>query len=257
LGESALIAKNRPYVITSKAEFQTNSGLVYLSIADSNYTKSLLWSVLPDSRFVPVSLSGNQLYEFTLVEHSFRDSSVPELLLIRSNGITIYDASVCEIHKVKMEYKRVPIAYGFPSTSPPCKEASALFPHHAEYSLGGCVVLVNSPKVDVVFVCDKCKQAFAWWSGKTNAPASVLPATTPFDHKLPLRAIFLDAFGRGYVAAWGSNQGVPVFGPTNEEDKAKVLGFSEGLQAGRQAMAAWSNSVDQPYGPVSLPRTKR
>lgn len=257
LGDAGLIAKNRSYVITSKPAFQTNSGWVYLSIADSNYTKSLLWSVPPEVRFAPVVLSGNHAYDFTVVEHSFGDSSLPELLLIRSNGITIYDASVCDIHKVKMEYKQVPVAYGLPLTSPPGKAASALFPHYAEYSLGGCAVSENSPKFVEMFVCEKCKQAFAWWSGKTKAPASLLPATTPYDHNPPLRGVFLDAFSQGYVAAWSSNQGLPVFGPNDDKDKARVFGFEEGLQAGRAGRAAWSNSAAQPYGPVDLPKTNR
>jgi hypothetical protein len=76
----------------------------------------------------------------------------------------------------------------------------------------------------------------------------VLPRDTRYDHNQHLRLVYLEAYGKAYVAAWARKEALPVFGPTSEDDKARVFGYADGAAAGRVARDAWSGANGQRYG---------
>ena len=253
-------------VITAKPKFEQRKQFVYLIISDTNHSCDISWAVPPSVQFVPVSLDTNRVYTFTVIEKE--STLIPKHLLftnipiipihrvlrIEDRGKLVWDHEVCEIHKTKMVHKEVKIVYGLPLTrrdDPSADIERRLFPHHREYSLGGCVIEPDSPKTDKVYVCRDCTEAFEWWSGTATAPLSVLPRDTRYDHDPHLRLVYLEAFGKGYVAAWARKEALPVFGPTTDDDKARVLGYSDGAVAGRAARDAWSGANGQRYGPTN------
>lgn len=73
------------------------------------------------------------------------------------------DVSICEVHRIKMEYKRVPVRYGLVSYPPGYINAKpACFPHGWEYVNGGCVIQdLKETKIPVCPDCKKAEQACA------------------------------------------------------------------------------------------------
>lgn len=115
---------------------------------------------------VPVTLDTNRVYAFTVVEEPFRSITIPKLRRVQRDGQTIYDIEVCEVHKTTMEHKKVKIHYGLilPGPNEPSADTQRQsFPHHCEYSLGGCVITPDSPKTTRVYVCANCKKAYDKW----------------------------------------------------------------------------------------------
>lgn len=241
-------------VVTAKPRFEQRGEFIKLIVSNANHSAEVSWAVLPAVQFVPLSLDTNQVYTFIVEQKPYREIAIPELRRVEVNGQTIYDIEVCEIHKTKMEYKEVKIAYGLilPKRDDPSADTERqLFPHRREYSLGGCVVTTDSPKTDQVYVCSNCKTAFEWWSGTATPPYSVLPRETRYDHSQHLRLVYLEAYGKGYVAAWARKETLPVFGPTSENDKARVFGYADGAAAGRAVRDAWSGANGRRYGPTN------
>jgi hypothetical protein len=247
-------------VITAKPRFKQRAGFVSLVVSDANQSFDIAWgAMVPKVQYLPLSLDTNVVYTFTVEQKPYREFVIPELHRVDFNGQTIYDIEVCEVHKVKMEHKEVTIHYGLPR---PVDKLSAdierqLFPHSREYSLGGCVISPQSPKTTETYVCGRCKEAFEWWSGTATAPISVLPRDTRYDSDQHLRLVYLEAYGKGYVAAWVRKEALPVFNPTSEDDKARVLGYADGAVAGRDDRDAWSGANGQPYEPMAQPFQKR
>lgn len=66
--------------------------------------------------------------------------------------------SVCPLHKEPMTAVEVPIRYGYPVLDATYEQArSKAFPCANEgYTLGGCVIMADSPKTGTVFVCAQC-----------------------------------------------------------------------------------------------------
>lgn len=237
-------------VITSKPRFEQRGKFTYLAISDTNRSFDMSWGMLPDMQFIPVSLDTNRVYTFTVVQRPFRSITIPELRKVQLGGQTVYDIEVCEAHKTKMEHKEVKIAYGLilPGRDDPSADTERrLFPHRSEYSLGGCAV--GEEKTTKMYICSACKESFTWWSGTATAPHSVIPRNTRYDHDQHLRLVYLEAFCKGYVATWARKEALPVFGPTSEDDKARVFGYAEGAAAGRTARDAWTGANGQRYGP--------
>lgn len=78
-----------------------------------------------------------------------------------------------------------------------------------------------------------------WKPEFPKAPQPILPSVTRFDADPVLRAAYLESFRAGYSDAWERNEKLPVFEPTKPLDKVKVFGYSEGMIAGRAALATW------------------
>jgi hypothetical protein len=250
LGCVALTAAAQTVVITTKPGIERRGQFSYLVIADTNHSFDISLGMPPDMPFIPVSLDTNRVYTFTVAQKPFHSITIPRLRKVQLSGQTIYDIEVCEVHKTKMEHKEVQIVYGLilPGRDGPSADTERrLFPRSREYSLGGCIV--GEEKTTEMYVCSACKEALAWWSGTATAPHSVMPRNTRYDHDQRLRLTYLEAFGKAYVAAWARKESLPVFGPTSEEDKAKVFGYADGATVGRTARDAWTGANGQRYGP--------
>ena len=158
-------------VITAKPKIAQRGEFSYLVIADKNNSFDFSWGMPPDMQFYPVSLDTNRVYTFTVVKTPFHGVPIPELRKVQSGGQTIYDIEVCETHKTRMEHKKVEIVYGLVRPGP--DEPSGLterrlFPHHREFSLGGCVIGPGSPKTERVYVCIDCKRAYEKWKSENT-----------------------------------------------------------------------------------------
>ena len=84
---------------------------------------------------------------------------------------------VCEIHRVKMERRRVEIRYGLGADTswyvPKVKHAGsfekfwalakARFPHALDQAFGGCVITPSSPSKAVIYVCPECAHDLMTW----------------------------------------------------------------------------------------------
>jgi hypothetical protein len=78
-----------------------------------------------------------------------------------------------------------------------------------------------------------------WKAGLPNAPEPVLPKVTRYDRDPALRLEYQASFRQGYEDAWERKESLPVTNPTSEADKARVLGYGDGMVAGREALAKW------------------
>ncbi|MBI2440383.1 MAG: hypothetical protein HYV35_03325 [Lentisphaerae bacterium] len=156
----------QPVAITTRPRFDDRGQVTYLLLSDNSHSYELSWGMPPKIRFVPVTLDTNSIYTFTVTERSYKGIAIPELRRVQQEGQTIYDVEVCEIHKTKMEHKKVRILYGLilPGPDEPTGDAEQqLFPHRREHSLGGCVVSSDSPKTEMIYICTECKKAYARW----------------------------------------------------------------------------------------------
>jgi hypothetical protein len=96
-----------------------------------------------------------------------------------------------------------------------------------------------------------------WKDGLPLAPGALLPSVTRYDPDLVLRAAYLTSCKQGYRDAWDRKEKLPVFAPKSDADKARVLGYSDGMVAGRLALAKWSGTNAWPSGQTSSPAIKR
>ncbi|HYV28823.1 MAG TPA: hypothetical protein VFA77_14905 [Candidatus Eisenbacteria bacterium] len=252
---AALGQTQQPIVVTAPAKMKWEFRSMYLCISNAEHSYEIPWGCPPrNSPTGVVSLQSNRVYTFTVVEEEFdlmpkhpmhTNILIPRVLRIEDRGKLVWDHEICEVHKSKMVLKTVRIVYGYGGGEPRFDEDSRLFPHRCETASGGCVVTENSPKATKIYVCSQCKEAFKQWWLRVKAPDSVLPQTTRYDHAPALRGAYLESFRNGYADAWGPNQSLPVFAPTSGVDKARVFGYSDGVEAGRAAAAAWSAAASQ------------
>jgi len=75
--------------------------------------------------------------------------------------------------------------------------------------------------------------------GIPKALAPVPPKVTRYDFEPTLRSNYLASYQQGYSDAWGRTEKLPVFSPSNDADKARVLGYAEGMVAGQAAQSNW------------------
>lgn len=177
IGCAALMATDcaaQTVVITTLPRFEQHGEVTYLIIGDTNHDFTIIWGMLPDTQFIPVSLDTNRVYTFTLAQKTHSTVTFPELCQVQFGGQTIYDIERCEVHKIHMDFKEVRISYGYVRRRPGVIEPSPdtehlLFPHHREYSHGGCAVSDDSPKTERIYVCSECKKAYEKWKSEHKA----------------------------------------------------------------------------------------
>jgi hypothetical protein len=91
--------------------------------------------------------------------NDFNDDAAAHQQLVRvSEGDKVLlDRSICSLHHIKMEKRKVEISYGlWAPTSEADQYCVDHFPNYEDYALGGCVVTDNSPKSAVIYICPKC-----------------------------------------------------------------------------------------------------
>lgn len=160
-------------VITAKPRFEQRGQFVTLIISDTNHSFDIGWGMLPDIQVFPVSLDTNRVYTFTVDQKPVRRISVPQLHKVESGGQAIYNIEICEVHKAKMEHKEVMIVYGLIRQGidePSGDIERRVFPHRREASLGGCIIMPDSPKTERVYVCSDCKKAYESWTSEYKKP---------------------------------------------------------------------------------------
>ncbi len=89
-----------------------------------------------------------------------------------------------------------------------------------------------------------------WKSVLPKAPEPVLPKVTRFDADPVLRRAYDESFRKGHSDAWEQKESLPVFSPTSETDKARTLGYADGMLAGRAAREKWFGTNTQQTGPM-------
>jgi hypothetical protein len=72
-----------------------------------------------------------------------------------------------------------------------------------------------------------------------RVPDVPYPQSTPYDHDSKMRMVYLTAFRQGCLDAIKSTPRLPVFAPTEAEDKAKTFGYADGTHAGEAARVGW------------------
>src|ERR1051325_10764732 len=77
--------------ITARPRFDDRDRYTYLLLSDDKHSYEILWSIPPKIQFVPVTLDGNRVYTFTVVEEPFRDTTIPKLRRVQQDGQIIYD----------------------------------------------------------------------------------------------------------------------------------------------------------------------
>lgn len=96
-----------------------------------------------------------------------------------------------------------------------------------------------------------------WKEELPRAPEPVLPKVTRYDGDPILRKAYLDFFRKGYVDAWERKESLPIFGPTSDADKARVLGYGDGSVAGRSDRDKWFGTNAQQIGATNTVTLKR
>jgi hypothetical protein len=89
-----------------------------------------------------------------------------------------------------------------------------------------------------------------WKSGLPKAPEPVLPKATRYDTDPVLQLAYVEFFRKGYSDAWEQRESLPVASPTSEVDKARTLGYADGMVAGRAALAKWHGTNSQQAAPA-------
>jgi hypothetical protein len=159
--------------ITTTPKFEERGQFTYLIIGDAKHSYDVAWAMPPGLSFVPVSIETNRVYTFTVVEEPYKSIKITKLTRVQQQGKIIYDVEVCEVHKTRMEHKKVRIAYGLimPSPGQPtADDERELFPHWREISFGGCCIEPDSPKAEKIYVCSQCKVAHEKWTKNRQNP---------------------------------------------------------------------------------------
>jgi len=85
------------------------------------------------------------------------DSDCFTLVRVKDGGKTVYDESICEVHKTVMERRKAEVGYGLYS---PSTKADAVcdrrYPHRSDWIRGGCLYSPDFEKVAFHYVCREC-----------------------------------------------------------------------------------------------------
>lgn len=167
-GRVILPETDRMHIVTAKPAIHVMGALVYivLKIDGAEAEIPLSTSLKPSTvRFIE-----DEVYTFFVLER-FVDGPVPRgfphrFFLTRADlrGLTVYDRSVCEIHKVDMTMKRLPLASGLIWPGPGDSDddtRAARFPNAREMILVGCGP--TDIGFDYGYVCEKCREAESAW----------------------------------------------------------------------------------------------
>jgi hypothetical protein len=156
--------------VTSVPQLDQHEQGPFLTVRDVQHCYYL---ILPSFPFL---LDTNRTYSFTVIDDPSRTVFIEDpfngvfgatLARVQLDGKTIYDIEVCEVHKVKMNEKDVPIIYGLyrPGPEVPSPDIERrFFPHRREYALGGCMRALHGPTKEKRYLCGQCKVAYEKWA---------------------------------------------------------------------------------------------
>ncbi len=158
---------------SGKVTFRQVEESQWLVLHDGNYVLEIPWRWADDS--TPAKVKAGHTYRISLLdedgldtftrtaclsdrEHNdwsdaVYDSKSYVLALIQDRFGTLFDRSVCEIHRLKMMRKEAEVSYGMFASD----ECDRRFPHHRNYILGGCID--QGKKSGTLFVCPLCVAA--------------------------------------------------------------------------------------------------
>ena len=162
------LMSSKPAVIMARPKFGRHGPFIRLIVSDTNGTYVVPWSRDGETSFTRASLDTNRVYAFTVDDEFAGHVASGRLLRIEAEGRTLYDAAICEVHKVNMELKDFPIAYGrvWPRPDEPSPEWKHWsFPHAPEYVYvgAGCIVEPDRPKTRKAYFCNQCMTAYEKW----------------------------------------------------------------------------------------------
>ncbi len=86
---------------------------------------------------------------------------------------------------------------------------------------------------------DELMRKIQWKLGLPDPPHPTMPLVTRFDSNAEWRKAYLDSYRQGYLDGLDRDEQMPVRNPVSEEDKAKALGYGDGMLAGRAARTVW------------------
>ena len=160
----AKVPRERPAKVETKLAFKKNSiGKDHFYYTVELGERSIVW---PDYRLHPKVLMRDRVYRLELVEEEHRSRLrkidgeewvywSPELVKVFDGDKLLYDASICEVHKIAMERKAVRIIYGLIMYPLEYREARDKDFPNTGVSLGGCCV--NNERTHTHrWVCKTC-----------------------------------------------------------------------------------------------------
>jgi hypothetical protein len=145
-------ANLEPVWITAPAVSTQRDGQHYLTITNAQHRYEFNWDALP------VSLVPGRVYSFMVVVENSNSAPTPKLVRVEGNGTLVPLKGVCEVHKIPIEWKEVPILYGL---YVPGDKENQLFPHRQEVIRGGCGF--GLPERGRQAVCPACEAAYERW----------------------------------------------------------------------------------------------
>jgi len=82
-------------------------------------------------------------------------TGIQQLVRITEGGTVVFDRSVCGLHHVKMELRKVRVAYGMIGPKNWAESyCMGHFPHFKDLALGGCVE--GDAESTSIYICPKC-----------------------------------------------------------------------------------------------------
>ena len=154
-------------VVTTKPAFgETVPDVRDLVLRQGDQEWSFSWESDKFGFRAPVSLDPEKAYTFTIVWSRLQG---PEVERIEHEGKVIYERSVCEVHRQKMESQKVPFIFGLDASAaeepkpgePPIKTVNEFFPNYRDFAYAGCVVEADVRAT--VYVCASCREAYLAW----------------------------------------------------------------------------------------------
>lgn len=161
LRETSVVMTGRPVILKGGS-----SGSVLARLSSDPHQRTFLW---PQNSLAAGSMTDTKDLRFTFFE--VRSGSPPQLELskIEDETGTLHDASVCQIHREKMNRTRVVPPTQSERISPSLTIEQTLFPHS-----GVVVGAKGMGSFEIpTWVCDSCRRERDRWLDKAHRAASL------------------------------------------------------------------------------------
>jgi hypothetical protein len=155
-------------VVTGKPAFgETVPDVKDLLLRQGDYEWSFSWESDKYGLKAPVNLDPAKAYTFSVVSSRLQGPAVER---IEHEGKVIYDRSICDVHRLKMNTEKVPFIFGLAPSEDPAetrggepsiRTVNQLFPNYRDFAYAGCVVEAGVRAT--VYVCPQCREAYRDW----------------------------------------------------------------------------------------------